>query len=373
MRSVIFFLILLFPIQIFAQKYPKSEQLNSVNYWLDYYFESNYANLELDPYSHKISLTTTMNGYKQHIDKVYLDITDNGSSWKGAINMRKAVWKCYEDYKNENYSMTFNTAGYMTEYINYGYGGRATAYKYHGNTYSDKQTVVTNSSLFEGNTTLEKPYYYISQVRHDDVNKTHFIDYNYEDNTYRIGDEEGNIIATLDLIDREPNGDFDYTLFGIREVGTYKKGYLNGKYAKYNAEGITMEEGIMRDGYRVGTWTEFTDDFELYDLVDDLCMDHDLDFLDTLDEEKHFNQFTINKDQDISGVVKMTYKTGETLGYYSYNEDDDNIYGTFELFYKNGTVFTKGKYSRNGDLKNVSLFKESGAEITINTSQYIDD
>ena len=319
MKTVIFFIFLIFPLQIFAQKYPKSEQLNSANYWLDYHFESNYANLELDPYSHKISFTTTINGYKQYIDKVYLDITDNGGSWKGAINLRKAVWKSYEDYEDGSLSMKFNSEGYMTQYVNFFSDGTGTAYKYNGNTYSDKQTVV-RSTRFEGNTTLEKPYYNINKVKHDETYKIHFIDYNYEENTYSIGDEGGNIVATLDLVDREPNGDFDYTLFGIREVGTYKKGRLNGKYTKYNAEGIILEEGIFKDSARVGTWLEFDDDFELYDLVDDLCTDYDLDFLDRLDEEKHFNQFTLNKDQDILGIVNMTYKTGEKLGYYCYYE-----------------------------------------------------
>lgn len=372
MQKIVFLIVLTFHFNLFAQKYPKSEQLNSANHWLDYHFESNYANLELDPYSHKISLTTTINGYKQDIDKVYLDITDNGSTWKGAINLRKAVWKSYEDYSDESFSMKFNSEGYMTQYVSYSYGGTGTAYKYHGNTYSDKQTLVRNNRLFEGNTILEKPYYYISQVKHDDINKIFFIDYNYEENTYRIGDEEGNIIATLDLVDREPNGQFDYTLFGIREVGTYKKGYLSGKYTKYDSEGGIMEEGLFMDGTRVGTWIELDDSFELYDLVDDLCVDHDLDFLDQLDEEKHFNQFSYNKDEYIDGVVTMTYKTGEKLGYYSYDEDNDEVYGAFELFYKNGNRFSKGKYSRNGELKSLELFNKSGEIIRIDQSVYVD-
>jgi len=360
------------PLSVFSQKYPKSDQLNSANHWLDYHFESNYDNLELDPYSHKISITTTKEGFKQYIDKIYLDITDNGSSWKGAINLRKAVWKSYEDYADDSFSMKFNSEGFMTQYANFLSGGTATAYKYHGNTYSDKQTVV-RSTRFEGNTPLEKPYYQIHKVKHDDTYKIHYIEYNYEENTYRIGDAEGNPVVTLDLVDREPNGSFDYTLFGVREVGTYKKGMLDGKYTKYNEEGITIEEGNFKNNYKVGTWTEFSDDFELYDLIDDLCDDYDLDFLDTLNDEKHFNTITYNKEEYIVGVVNMRYKTGEKLGYYSFSEDDDHVYGTFELFYKNGNVFIKGKYTRNGDLKSVSLFKETGEELTIDVSKYVDN
>lgn len=360
------------PLSAFSQKYAKSDQLNSANFWLDYHFESNYSDLVLDPYSHKISITTTKEGFKQYIDKIYLDITDNGSSWKGAINLKKAVWKSYEDYADDHFSMKFNSEGFMIQYADFNYDGTAIAYKYHGNTYTDKQTVVRNAR-FEGNTTLEKPYYNLNKIKHDDTYKIHYTEYNYEDNTYRIADADGNPVVTLDLMDRKPTGSFDYTLFGVREVGTYKKGMLDGKYTKYNEEGIIKEEGIFKENYKVGTWTEFSDDFELYDLVDDLCSDHDLNFLEVLDEEKHFNIVTYNKDESIIGVVNMTYKTGEKLGYYSYSEDDDHVYGSFELFYKNGNTFIKGKYTRNGDLKNISLFKATGVEMEIDEANYINN
>tara|TARA_R110002073_G_scaffold4213_1_gene27936 strand:+ start:73880 stop:74998 length:1119 start_codon:yes stop_codon:yes gene_type:complete len=372
MKTLILCLILSLPINTLAQKYSKSDQLVSANHWLDYYFKSNYSNLQLDPYSHKISITTTLNGFKQYVDNIYLDITDNGSSWNGMINLKKAVWKSYEDYSSEDKSMTFNSNGFMTSYAIISYDETGTAFKYEGNNYSDKQ-IYGSKRVFEGTTQLEEPYYMLIKTSNFTSNKKYYIEYNYNEKTYKIADDKGIPVQELALVDRQPNGNFDYSLFGVREVGTYKKGLFDGNYTKYNKEGIRISEGRYKNGDKVGEWKEFSDDFELYDMIDDVCYDYELDFIDILDNENHFNKFSYDNEEYIIGQVEMTYATGENLGYYNFSEDDDVVYGNFELFYKNGKTFAKGKYNRNGELKSLSIFKSTGTAIKIDESKYLDD
>lgn len=257
-------------------------------------------------------------------------------------------------------------------------------------------------------------------------------DYKYEKGKLSYFFDDGNIFATVEVIDSFPNRIVRYyNDEKIAETNYYKNNNItktlkkDGYYKEYsNRKGILYGKGLIKNNKEQGEWEEFDKDGDLERIVnykeglrhgefkefhkngiiktigkfwngykkdtikwffeDGKLRSIEVTQLDTINKtsqaivHKYYNSGTLHQkittlNEKRNGIAKMYYENGTLMQSVYYENDELNGEATF--FYESGVLKSKGKFINHKPNGELNFYNEKGKLFqtdTYNNGQLID-